>query len=310
MSDLLVPIAAITILLAVSLGMSFWANRARVDRSAYVGLYLVFGVPGVLLLVAGAAFAVTGSRDGLTFLLIGAGLTLPMIKKFRVAMARVTPMDPTSPIDMTGLAVVLATIAFFWITFLSRPEPTDEAVGITLSDLLLQVTAFVGLAFILAGALVYRTWPTVIDRLDLRRFSRKGVVAALGVVVAAFVLQIIASLMTEWLQPEIIDDLERVTRDMTANVQHPLGAIALGLSAGIGEEFLLRGAIQPRFGLVLTSLLFALLHVQYGLSFTLIALFGIGMMLGLVKNRYGTWAAVLGHATFNTLVVLIQSRIG
>lgn len=309
MSDLLIPIAAITILLAVALGMSYWANRARTDRSAYVGLYLVFGIPGVLLIVAGAAFAVAGSRDGLTFLLIGAGLTLPMIKRFRLVLARVTPMDPASPIDMTGLAVVLATIAFFWVTFLAAPDPTEESVSITLSDLVLQVAAFVGLAFILAGALVYRSWPEVIDRLDLRRFSLKGVVAAMVVVVAAFAMQIVASVLTEWLQPDIIDDLERVTQDMTANVQHPLGAIALGLSAGIGEEFLLRGAIQPRFGLVITSLLFALLHVQYGLGFTLVALFGIGMLLGVVKNRFGTWAAVIAHAVFNMLVVLIQSAV-
>jgi len=39
--------------------------------------------------------------------------------------------------------------------------------------------------------------------------------------------------------------------------------LLLGLSAGIGEEITLRGALQPKLGLALTSLLFAALHVQY-----------------------------------------------
>ena len=44
--------------LAITWGMAFWAHRAQTDRSAFVGLYLVFGFPAVLLIVAGAAFDV------------------------------------------------------------------------------------------------------------------------------------------------------------------------------------------------------------------------------------------------------------
>ena len=101
--------------------------------------------------------------------------------------------------------------------------------------------------------------------------------------------------------------MAKITEDMTADVQNPVGAMTLGLSAGIGEELLLRGAIQPRFGLVLTSFFFALLHTQYGLTFVLGGLFAIGMLLGILRNRYGTMAPIIAHAVFNTLVVLAQS---
>jgi membrane protease YdiL (CAAX protease family) len=120
-------------------------------------------------------------------------------------------------------------------------------------------------------------------------------------------VSVTASLVTEWLQPDLVEELEDVTQDMTANIQNPVGAAALGLSAGVGEELLLRGAIQPRLGLVLTSLLFALLHTQYGLTFVLVGLFVVGMILGILRNRYGTMAAIIAHALFNTLVVLAQS---
>jgi membrane protease YdiL (CAAX protease family) len=307
MSDLMISSITVAIVLGLALGMSYWANRAKTDRSAYVGLYLVFGIPGVLLLVAGAAFAVSGSRDGVTLLLLGLALTLPLVKQFRIYLARVTPLDPTSPIDLCGLGLVLFVVSILSVAFLATPGPTDETVSVTLPDLLVQVVAFVGLAFILTGALVYRSWSGVMKRLDLTRFSLVGLAAAAGAVVVAFVLQIVAGVLTQAFQPGIVDDLERVTQDMTANVQNPLGAVLLGLCAGIGEEFLLRGAIQPRFGIVLTSLLFALMHVQYGLTFTLVALFGIGILFGLVKNRYGTWAAVISHAVFNALVVMIYT---
>ena len=94
---------------------------------------------------------------------------------------------------------------------------------------------------------------------------------------------------------------------MTADVQNPLGALILGLSAGIGEELLLRGALQPRFGIFITSLLFALLHTQYGLTFVLVGLFLIGAMLGKMRVRYGTAAPIITHAVFNLIVVLAQS---
>jgi membrane protease YdiL (CAAX protease family) len=58
---------------------------------------------------------------------------------------------------------------------------------------------------------------------------------------------------------------------------------------------------------VFTSLLFALLHTQYGLTYVLVGLFAVGMILGILRNRYGTMAAIIAHALFNTLVVLAQS---
>ena len=108
---MLESLAFTVIVLAIAFGMSMWASKARTDRSANVGLYLVFGSPAVLLIVAGAAFAISGSRDGITFLAIGLGLGLPLLKQFRVQMARITNIDPASPIDMVGLSVVLAVMS-------------------------------------------------------------------------------------------------------------------------------------------------------------------------------------------------------
>jgi membrane protease YdiL (CAAX protease family) len=293
--------------LAAAWGMAFWAQKAQTDRSAFVGLYLVLGFPAVLMIVAGAAFAITGSRIGLALLAVGLGLALPLSPQFRMQLARVTPIDPNSRIDMVGLSVILGTMGFLAVSAFASPEPPDEIAAISMGDLLLQALLFVGLAFVLTGTGIYRSFKQSTRRLGLRRLSWKGALVAILSVGAILAVSIVASLITEWLQPELVDELEDVTADMTADIQNPVGAVALGLSAGTGEEMLLRGAIQPRYGLVFTSLLFALLHTQYGLTYVLVGLFAVGMILGILRNRYGTMAAIIAHALFNTLVVLAQS---
>ena len=57
----------------------------------------------------------------------------------------------------------------------------------------------------------------------------------------------------------------------------PISIIVLGALAGIGEEWLFRGVIQPVAGLIAASLIFGLAHV------------GARNMLG-----FGVWAAIMG----------------
>jgi membrane protease YdiL (CAAX protease family) len=289
--------------------MAWWARKAETDRSAFVGLYLVIGIPAVLLIVAGAAFAVSGDRLGVALLSVGLGLGLPLAPNVRKLLARVMPIDPKSRIDMVGLSVLFGFMAFLIVSFFADSEPSDETTAVGLADLLLQVIIFVGLAFITVGTGIYRTFRQAIDRLGLRPISVGAIAIAAGSVIVMLFISGMASVITDIVQPELMDDLSQVTDDMTANVQNVPGAVALGLSAGIGEELLLRGAVQPRFGLVPTSIFFALLHTQYGLTFVLVGLFAIGMLLGVLRNRYGTIAPIIAHALFNTIVVLVQAAV-
>src|SRR4029079_9267431 len=84
-----------------SLGLAYWSFRAQNDRSALVGLYLIFGAPALLLLIAGFAVLFGGDTVlGRLSLLIGLGLGLPLLPPFRQLLSRVTPLDPESTIDM------------------------------------------------------------------------------------------------------------------------------------------------------------------------------------------------------------------
>ena len=76
-------------------------------------------------------------------------------------------------------------------------------------------------------------------------------------------------------------------------------ALALAVLAGTGEEILFRGALQPVFGLFVTSLLFTMLHAHYGLSPALLILFAVSVCFGLLRQRFNTTAAIICHATYN-----------
>lgn len=54
-----------------------------------------------------------------------------------------------------------------------------------------------------------------------------------------------------------------------------------------------------------TSLLFALLHSQYGVSFATVAVFGVGLILGLLRQRANTTTAMIAHAVYNMSLGLI-----
>ena len=68
---------------------------------------------------------------------------------------------------------------------------------------------------------------------------------------------------------------------------------------GICEEVLFRGALQPRFGIITTAVLFAAIHTEYGLSIDVITIFLIAIGLGFIRRYANTTACCVCHATYN-----------
>lgn len=306
-------IIAFLIVIGAVWGMVFWARRAETDRSANVGLYLLFGIPGVLLTVAGLALSVNRLEAGPMVLGLGIALWLPLVKSFRFALARYTPLDPTSPIDMSGLACILVVIAFsglqFTITDTAPATQNDLTLGDTLAALISSFIAFVAIAYLCVGYRVWRPFVDATKRLGVDKPSPRTIGIAVAAVVPAFVLSMIGSALTIAFQPSYADNLRETVDQMTTGVQNPAGALILGFSTGVGEELLFRGAIQPRFGIVLASLTWTLLHAQYGLSFVLVGLFAIGILLGFIRKYMGTTAAMITHGLYNVIVVLLQTYL-
>jgi membrane protease YdiL (CAAX protease family) len=86
--------------------------------------------------------------------------------------------------------------------------------------------------------------------------------------------------------------------------------LLIGVGAGLGEETLFRGAVQPKLGIPATSVLFASMHVQYGPSLLLVYLLVVSFGLGLLRKHINTTASFLAHAGYNTLGVLLAYFFG
>lgn len=84
--------------------------------------------------------------------------------------------------------------------------------------------------------------------------------------------------------------------------------IQISLIAGITEEFLFRAAIQPLFGIWLTSLIFIAIHryIRYKtvnhLLFTIFT-FTLSMMLGYLFIFFGLLSAIIAHAVYDFLLL-------
>jgi membrane protease YdiL (CAAX protease family) len=308
--SLLLAIVSFAIAVGVALGLAFWANKAQTDRSAHVGIYLLFGIPGVLLVVAGSALSVNGLGEGPFVLAIGVALILPLIKGFRKLLGRFTPYDPDSAIDLTGLGILLMLIAFLGVTVVttdgSQLDTDDSTTLALIGNMVITMATFVCLSYIAVGTNIWRSIPEATERLGLRIPDAKTIAIGAAFVVPVMVSNWIGGILTLVFQPGVSEELEKTLDSMTQGIQNPAGALLIGLTAGIGEELFFRGALVPRFGVVLPAIAFALMHQQYELSWVLLGMFGIGILLGIERQRFGTVAAIVTHAIMNILAVMIQ----
>ncbi len=87
----------------------------------------------------------------------------------------------------------------------------------------------------------------------------------------------------------------------------PIGVkILISLSAGVVEEWFFRGFLQPRMGLLLSTVLFALAHFSYGQPFMLIGVTLLSLIYGLlVKWRQNIWPAIAAHVLFDAVQLLV-----
>jgi uncharacterized protein len=166
-------------------------------------------------------------------------------------------------------------------------------------------------ALLLGGAMIAAAWlwSLVFQGHGLTAFfPRDGCITGLlGGTLAGGAFAVAA-----WLLLDRMPSLRRIERlltgllDMsTLRFRH---AVLLGLLAGIPEEILFRGALQPVFGLVITAAVFGALHAMTAAYFVyaLVA----GLLLGeLAIWSGGLWAPIAAHSVIDIVMFfLLMSR--
>ena len=84
--------------------------------------------------------------------------------------------------------------------------------------------------------------------------------------------------------------------------------VFISLCAGVGEELLFRGVLQPLLGIVLTAVVFVAIHGYLNPRDWRISVYGVFMtgvicFLGWMTEVYGIWSAVMAHFVIDVILL-------
>jgi membrane protease YdiL (CAAX protease family) len=288
---------------------------------AYYGVALFFGLRLLGLLgPLPATIAPATNVDSLT--MIGWGLVLPalggllvLVPAVRQQIARFIPIDPGSPVHALALSLTSLVIANLVVTLgvglgnlanSLEQGGTGQRGGALLGFLWAQQLLTAVIAFIGVGWLTRRTFGGALQRLGLVRPTGRQVGLGIGLALLLVPVVIMLEYLSQYIGLGENADVEKLSEQLLGPLaQSPLGIITVGAAAAIGEETLLRGALLPRFGLLLTTLIFALLHSNYGLSISTVVVFILGLVLGIVRMRANTTTSMIVHGVYNSTLALL-----
>jgi hypothetical protein len=258
-----------------------------------------------------------GNQQAATMLQqLGAGLWIPslvgmllLLRPTRRLLARIIPIDPRRTVhavavSFTMLIVINLLMTTIFLPMVTRDLQAQSANGtpaITVSmlwgqDILLFVIGIVGV-----GWLSRRNLGQALQRLGICVPSLRQVAVGVGGGLVLIPLSVGIQFAAGALHVPQDATVQKLTQLLVGPLtQSVLGVVTLGVAAALGEETVFRGALQPRFGLVLTAIMFALLHQQYSFSLSTLVVLILGLVLGFIRDRTNTSTSMIVHAVFNS----------
>ena len=325
---------ALTVLIGILALVAQWSRK---NRMAEISLLVVLAFVSLLLLATGLLlFAVwiwgqapprvqelltVSSLPILASGIAGLALCFPTLRK----IVRREPNGEfwTNPPIFFGLwmfvTVLLSNnlVGILGFEQLNQIDAFSLGTGGRISPVtvLASQLPFLVLAVVGVGAGIRRSPRETLARLGYGPISIRNVGVVVLFIAGTFALSVAADYLFSVLQP----DLYRTVGEVSGTLFDPKGlslvsavlfALLIGVGAGLGEETLFRGAVQPALGITLTSLLFASIHYQYGPSIVLIHIFVLSVGFGLLRKYVNTTAAFLAHAGYNFTLVILSYFLG
>ncbi|MBX3000292.1 MAG: CPBP family intramembrane metalloprotease [Caldilineaceae bacterium] len=243
------------------------------------------------------------------------------IPQVRWGLSRVLPINPHSFVHTLALVTItgLTLVSFAPLLMLGEPPLLTESSLETLRDtgaggndgLLAQIYTLVWtlpVAVFVVGYGIRRNFGETLARLGLvwptLRQIGIGVGLAFVLVVAMNVLDL--AINTIWQTFDWPRTDAEAFGELLAFALTPLGAIVIGVTAGLGEEVGVRGVLQPRLGILLSNLFFTSLHAfQYNWD-ALLVVFLLGFVFGFLRKYTNTSTAAITHGLYNFIVIMMS----
>jgi membrane protease YdiL (CAAX protease family) len=272
-------------------------------------------VPPVAGGIALLAFAIA-AVSSLSALLI---LHLPLVRGWlRGRIAETNTYDTLSPMHTTALVLMFVFFSSNLVGFLlaggiEGASAALEQNGISFEALFVQQALWVFIALMGVGLFMRRTLPATLERLGLRAPGMSDFIAGGAAAIIGYGLVLIAGIAWTLISnPELIEQQTAASRQFALAFDSIPLAFAIAVAVGIGEEILFRGALQPVFGNILTSIFFTFMHTQYGLTPPTLVIFIVSIGFGYLRQRYSTTSAIFAHFLYNFIqlaLAVLASRL-
>jgi membrane protease YdiL (CAAX protease family) len=296
--------------------------------SAFLLVLLILGSLGLLFAASTTAGAPSGPWNPYLMFCawLAAALAAAVLLPLPAVQARVATVLPVRPGD-TVHGVALGLVASFTLVSLGQLAATGGRPALltliasqpallgqmkaedVIGSLVLTFIWTVPATAVAVGWPLVRSLPQALERLGFVRPTLRQVVGA--VVIAGLMVGAAQGLefglnalwdVTRWPKTDL-EAFEKLLKPLIT----PTGAVVIGITAGVGEELLVRGVLQPRLGMLLSNLFFTSLHAfQYGFD-GLISVFLAGAVLGLVRARSNTSTAAIVHGTYDFILVMLAA---
>jgi hypothetical protein len=260
--------------------------------------------------------------------LVGVLTTLMLFPGFRRRLATFFPkrtaesphggFDPNSPVHLTALVFCTLLLASTFLDLIVLGGMSGLADQLDLQDSLvingqvINLIVFLLFATLGVGFNIRRPLRQVIERLGLYAPSPRDLLIGSGTAVAMIgVAYGIGIFWQLWAGVEAVEEQTQVSALLSQSITTLGVAFIVSGTAAVGEEIAFRGALQPIFGVVVTSLLFALVHIQYALTPASLIIVIVGFAMGILRQRYNTTTAIVAHFLYNygQMFVLLLVRM-
>jgi membrane protease YdiL (CAAX protease family) len=180
-------------------------------------------------------------------------------------------------------------------------EPLSSGALVRKSTLIYGVMSALGLAVVAFG---HKNLPALVTAAGPAAFGHLALVGLLG----AGILLVLSYFFEDWFASfrELKTQLVRLLGPISVPV-----ALYLAVLTAFGEELFFRGALQPFAGLVLTSVLFGLLHMGQNAKISAWSVWALiaGFLLGWMRDETGSlWPPIVAHFGVNAVSLLTLRR--
>lgn len=308
--------------LALLLGVIILANRVQQEEAEtfhklfdllLIGLNAPLFILGVLLVFQTNELRAVIDLEldsptavGIFFQATAVWGVIVSFRSTRHSLERWLPIDPHLPLHTLAL-MLSGYLAGFTILQVSGglSDLAENASSVSISLFLIQQVGFVVIAFLGVGLHMRRSWAGAFERLGLKSITPQQILEAIGWIFLLCLLQAVGGAIWQAIDPEEVALVEELSQTLYQDFGF-WHWLALAIGAGIGEEILFRGALQPVLGIWFTSFLFAIVHVQYGfLNPATVVLLILSLILGFIRQRHNTTVAILVHFGYDLTLALI-----